>query len=167
MPTDVSPKLFLFGNQLTGPIQVELSRLSNLERLNLGSNQLTGPIPAELGSLSNLEWLDLSGNQLTGEIPAELGDLPDLRRLYLSGNQLTGCIPARLRDVNSSDVNDLGLMFCDDVDRAALVALYRDTDGANWTDNINWLSDAPIGEWHGVPPPTAVASLSYASMRTV
>ena len=35
-------KLFLFGNQLTGPIQVELSRLSNLERLNLGSNQLTG-----------------------------------------------------------------------------------------------------------------------------
>ena len=35
-------------------------------------------------------------------------------------------------------------------DRAALVALYEATDGANWTNNTNWLSDRPIGEWHGV-----------------
>ena len=35
-------------------------------------------------------------------------------------------------------------------DREALVALYNATDGANWSDNTNWLSDAPIGEWHGV-----------------
>ena len=33
-------------------------------------------------------------------------------------------------------------------DRAALVALYNATDGANWRNN--WLSNAPIGEWHGV-----------------
>ena len=36
------------------------------------------------------------------------------------------------------------------VDRAALVALYNATDGANWTDNTNWLSDGHVGEWHGV-----------------
>ena len=36
------------------------------------------------------------------------------------------------------------------VDRAALVALYEATDGANWTSNDNWLSEAPLGEWHGV-----------------
>ncbi len=35
-------------------------------------------------------------------------------------------------------------------DRAALVALYEATDGANWTDNTNWLSDKPLGEWKGV-----------------
>ena len=35
-------------------------------------------------------------------------------------------------------------------DRAALVALYNATDGANWTDNTNWLSDGHVGEWHGV-----------------
>ena len=35
-------------------------------------------------------------------------------------------------------------------DRAALVALYNATDGPNWTDNTNWLSDRPIGEWYGV-----------------
>ena len=35
-------------------------------------------------------------------------------------------------------------------DRAALVALYRATDGAGWTNNDNWLSDMPLGEWYGV-----------------
>ena len=35
-------------------------------------------------------------------------------------------------------------------DRAALVALYNATDGANWHNNDNWLSNAPMGVWHGV-----------------
>ena len=35
-------------------------------------------------------------------------------------------------------------------DRAALVALYNATDGDNWTDKENWLSDEPLGEWRGV-----------------
>ena len=35
-------------------------------------------------------------------------------------------------------------------DFAALVALYNATDGANWTNNSNWLSDRPLREWHGV-----------------
>ena len=35
-------------------------------------------------------------------------------------------------------------------DRAALVALYNATDGPNWVNNENWLTDAPLGEWYGV-----------------
>ena len=35
-------------------------------------------------------------------------------------------------------------------ERKALVALYEATGGANWHNNTNWLSDAPLGEWHGV-----------------
>ena len=35
-------------------------------------------------------------------------------------------------------------------DRAALVALYNATDGADWTDNTNWLSDGPLDDWYGV-----------------
>ena len=35
-------------------------------------------------------------------------------------------------------------------DRAALVALYRATNGPNWYKRTDWLSDAPLGEWHGV-----------------
>ena len=35
-------------------------------------------------------------------------------------------------------------------DRAALVALYNATDGANWETNTNWNSTEPIGDWYGV-----------------
>jgi len=35
-------------------------------------------------------------------------------------------------------------------DRAALVALYHATDGESWTNNENWLTDEPLGAWHGV-----------------
>ena len=35
-------------------------------------------------------------------------------------------------------------------DRAALMALYEATGGANWTVNDSWGSSAPLGAWHGV-----------------
>ena len=35
-------------------------------------------------------------------------------------------------------------------DRAALVTLYNATDGPNWTDNTNWLSNEALSAWHGV-----------------
>ena len=35
-------------------------------------------------------------------------------------------------------------------DRAALVALYNATDGPNWLDKTNWLTDAPLSQWKGV-----------------
>ncbi|MYI45862.1 MAG: hypothetical protein F4123_05715 [Gemmatimonadetes bacterium] len=35
-------------------------------------------------------------------------------------------------------------------DRAALVALYEATDGPNWVNSENWLTDAPLQDWHGV-----------------
>ena len=148
--------LYLSGNQLTGEIPAELGNLANLQTLHLYSNQLTGAIPAELGNLTNLQTLHLYSNQLTGAIPAELGNLTNLRWLLLSSNQLTGCIPEGLRNVATNDFSSLGLPFCMPsagdaaTDRAALVALYNATGGANWGNNGNWLSNAPMGEWHGV-----------------
>ncbi|MDD9999135.1 MAG: hypothetical protein OXQ89_15470, partial [Rhodospirillaceae bacterium] len=38
----------------------------------------------------------------------------------------------------------------ENTDRAVLVALYNATNGPNWTRRDNWLTDAPIGAWHGV-----------------
>ena len=35
-------------------------------------------------------------------------------------------------------------------DRDILVALYVATDGPNWKNAENWLTDAPLGDWHGV-----------------
>ena len=34
--------------------------------------------------------------------------------------------------------------------REVLEILYDETDGDNWTDNGNWLTDRPLGEWYGV-----------------
>ena len=149
--------LNLHNNELTGAIPSSLGNLSNLTVWKLDGNHLTGAIPSSLGNLSNLTVLGLSGNQLTGEIPAELGNLASLGFLYLAGNPLTGCVPVSLRNVASNDFPELGLPFCDMFDpggvagdRDALVALYNATDGLNWTNNSRWLTDAPIGQWHGV-----------------
>ena len=158
--------LDLWQNQLSGEIPAELGNLANLRGLLLGRNQLSGEIPAELGNLTNLEALFLEDNRLSGEIPAALGSLASLTNLDLADNQLSGCVPGRLRDQLYMNVSDLGgLPFCDAAaepaptarpatpatdDRAALVALYEATDGANWTSNDNWLSNRPIGEWYGV-----------------
>ena len=37
-----------------------------------------------------------------------------------------------------------------ETDREALVALYNTTNGENWRNNDNWLSDVPLGEWYGI-----------------
>ena len=106
--------LQLGRNQLTGEIPPELDVLTDLELLDLGENRLTGQIPGRLGNLTNLESLFLEGNQLTGPIPRELGNLASLDELFLAGNQLIGCVPNALRDVESNDLDELGLPFCED-----------------------------------------------------
>ncbi len=35
-------------------------------------------------------------------------------------------------------------------DRKVLVALYNATDGQNWVNNENWLTEAPLEDWYGV-----------------
>lgn len=37
-----------------------------------------------------------------------------------------------------------------DLEREALIALYKATNGEHWTNNDNWCSDKPITEWYGV-----------------
>ncbi len=36
------------------------------------------------------------------------------------------------------------------LDQAVLIALYEATDGPNWVNSENWLTDEPLGEWYGV-----------------
>ena len=37
-----------------------------------------------------------------------------------------------------------------ETDREMLAALHNATDGPNWDQNENWLSDQPVAEWYGV-----------------
>ena len=89
-------RLFLGGNELSGPIPTELGDLTNLGYLALSNNQLTEPIPPELGNLTSLTTLRLSGNRLSGPIPPEMGNFTGILRLELSDNQLTGPIPPEM-----------------------------------------------------------------------
>ncbi|RKN04550.1 hypothetical protein D7036_12105 [Aquimarina sp. BL5] len=35
-------------------------------------------------------------------------------------------------------------------EKQALIDLYNSTNGPNWTNNTNWLTDAPVCDWYGV-----------------
>ena len=63
----------------------------------------------------------------------------EFRLLYhcLHGRPVAGYTAAP-RAAPSSEVRD------------ALVAVYNATNGPAWANNENWLSDAPLDEWHGV-----------------
>ena len=144
--------LALYNNGLTGTIPETLGQLDDLEILDLSSNNLTGTIPETLGQLDNLETLNFAWNGLTGTIPEALGQLDNLKSLALSGNSLTGCIPSALQAIPDNDFKNLELAFChlESDEATVLVAFYEATHGDNWKDNINWLSEAPLSEWHGV-----------------
>ena len=143
-------ELLLGDNQLSGALPPELGDLANLRELGLWSNQLSGEIPPELGNLANLTGLYLGINQLSGEIPPELGNFANLAVLGLYDNQLSGCISDYLSSL--SFAVDLPVCTPPDHlgDKEALVAVYNATGGPNWNSNDNWLSSAPVGEWHGV-----------------
>lgn len=100
-------ELYLWDNQLTGPIPNTLGQLSYLTRLYLNINRLTGPIPDSLGQLTSLIVLGLNENQLTGSIPTSLGQLTGLTGLGLYNNKLTGSIPESLGSL--SHLTALGL----------------------------------------------------------
>ena len=80
-------------------------------------------------------------------------------RVSLSGTALTfeaRAVGEAAVTVTASDPDSLEaravftVEVTEDPDRAALVALYEATDGPNWTNNENWLTDAPLCEWYGV-----------------
>ena len=51
---------------------------------------------------------------------------------------------------SSGDARGISEITVENPDRAALVALYEATDGPNWANNENWLTDAALGDWYGV-----------------
>ena len=160
--------LYSYSDQLTGEIPPELGNLVNLETLAI-SGKYEGKIPPELGNLANLETLVITWGSYEGAIPPELGNLAKLKFLNIPGD-LNGCVPHGLRDQLSSPtdqdfpwslpwewdwISGESRRFCADPEIVAeqmsvLTALYDGTDGDNWYDNTNWLSDAPLGEWYGV-----------------
>ena len=147
--------LNLSYNDLSGDIPNELGNLEELTSLNLFSNKLTGTIPPELGNLRSLSFFSLAVNDLGGVIPKELGRLTELEHIFIQGNPFKGCIPDPLHHIAVNDFDLVTLPYCGfnpsvPDDRAVLVKLYNSTDGDNWRNNDNWLSDRPLATWYGI-----------------
>ncbi len=127
---------------------VSVDDLGRVTGLDLSANRLSGPIPAVLADLANLGHLYLDNNNLSGPIPIELADLPLERFFYFN----TGlCVPEDIQFQEwLTSIPDHGGTGTSCASGDILVALYNATDGPNWTNNTNWATNAPVGEWHGV-----------------
>ena len=120
--------------------------------LDLSNNGLAGRLPSDFGDgLDRLAVLRIGDNALSGPLPSSLAGL-DLREFDYAGTGL--CVPSdeSLRTWLDGIPMRRGLLDeCPLLsDRDILVRLYEATDGENWVDRENWLTDAPLGSWFGV-----------------
>ncbi|MBC9889348.1 MAG: hypothetical protein F7B06_05750 [Opitutae bacterium] len=110
--------------------------------------------PVEL--VVNDNWED-DQRQLISDIwgaalPFTAGSLSSAAVLTLEPGNYTAKVEGKDGTTGIALVEVWEVIYDDPVrrDRDALVALYNATDGANWTNNENWGTDAPLEQWHGV-----------------
>ena len=131
---------------------VQTDSTGRVVSLDLAHNALGGRLPARLGELAHMTELRVEGNSgLGGRLPVTLSRLT-LNALHYSGTGL--CVPAgapfRLWLTSVPSHAGTGAECVPLSDREILSALYEATDGTNWRNKQNWLTDAPLGDWHGV-----------------
>ncbi|KAL2905444.1 MDIS1-interacting receptor like kinase 1 [Bienertia sinuspersici] len=88
--------LDLSYNRLSGPVPSSLFTASSLQQLSLSNNGFTSiEVPNGLGADSGLIAVDLGNNHLTGLLPGFMGQMPNLSALTLENNSFTGLIPTQ------------------------------------------------------------------------
>ncbi|MDE0356330.1 MAG: M66 family metalloprotease [Gammaproteobacteria bacterium] len=133
---------------------VEVDSAGLVSTLDLQGNGLSGSLPARLGDLASLTTLRIGDNALSGPLPTSLSRTP-LQELRYANTDL--CVPdaawfPRFRDWLAAlpQHEGTGAQCPALTDREILAALYHATGGANWENGDNWVTDAPLSEWHGV-----------------
>ncbi|KAB1670879.1 hypothetical protein [Gossypium barbadense] len=109
LPFEELKSLYLSGNAISGNLENEgfqlLSRLNNLETLDLSGNSLKNNILFHMRNLSSLKTLRLGGNELKGRLDHIQGRLilrlTKLETLRLSGNSLKNSILLHMRNLSS------------------------------------------------------------------
>ena len=108
----------------------------------------------------NHSWAQGSGRTLKLQVtPKRPGEFKILVRGWICEDEYTDCSrkpDSGVRDQQGWRAQELTVTvevpptLAPTSDRAALVELYKATNGDNWKYNTNWLSDKPLGEWDGV-----------------
>ena len=146
----------------TGEVQVTATAAGVTGRAELA---VVAPLPTTIAVTPDtvvLSWVGQTA-QLTAEVLDQGGRVMDgIPVTWLSAETTVATIDASgsLTAVGNGVVTvtatageasgDAHVTVAINLERAALVALYNATDGPNWVDNTNWLTDAPLGEWYGV-----------------
>ena len=126
--------------------------LGRVVELDLAGNNLTGSVPAGVVALSRLQALRMGDNPLFGRLPRGLADLP-IRELHYAGTEV--CVPAGesfgawLASIPSHEGTGIVCSVAL-TDRETLELFFHATGGPSWSESENWLTNAPLNEWHGV-----------------
>tara|TARA_R110002096_G_scaffold56474_4_gene144115 strand:- start:4538 stop:8548 length:4011 start_codon:yes stop_codon:yes gene_type:complete len=117
------------------------------QTLNIGDNITLNAAPVS-GTNTFHQWY-LDGNAINGATTTSL-ELQNVQlnemgvyQCYAFNSTITG-LTLRTAIHTLNRVNTLHPEYND------LVAFYNATDGDNWTNNTNWLTDAPINTWYGL-----------------
>ncbi len=130
---------------------VTADSLGRVVTLDLTRNRLAGELPASMGDLTEITVLRIGHNALFGRLPLTLAGLPLVEFQYAETEL---CAPAEerfqtwLNGIGS--LEGTGLECAALSDHEILEILYEATGGPDWTGNDNWLTDAPLRDWHGV-----------------
>ena len=130
---------------------VAADSLGHVVTLDLAQNGLAGQLPSNLGLLTRMTELRIGDNNLSGRLPLSLAGLA-LRQLHYGGTEL--CTPIGpsfqewLRGIPSRE--GPGVQCAPLSDREILETLFAATGGPRWVNSEDWLTEAPLGEWHGV-----------------
>ena len=130
---------------------IHADSLGRVTALDLSSNGLRGRLPPPVAELGQLSVLRVGDNALSGPIPQALADLP-LEEFRYGDTEL--CVPGSvtfrtwLAGIAVREGTDE--RCAPPAEREILQMLYDATGGEEWRRRDNWLTDAPLGDWHGV-----------------
>jgi len=82
------------GQNITGTLPTEISKLPFLQVIALYHNEFTGTIPEVYADMKQLISIELHYNMLTGTVPDVYWSANALQHLNLGSNLLTGTISA-------------------------------------------------------------------------
>ena len=114
------------------------------------------------------EAFDENGHRVDGATFAWSSNNASVARVDATG-LVTGVGEGRAAIMaEAGDAHGTSEIAVESPDGAALAALYEATDGPNWVNSDNWLTDRPLNEWYGVETEHGrVVSLETAGERIV